>query len=134
MIKIAKIACICEQAKLKENSDFSVLTGSSSFMLDAMRVGAVGTISVLACVLGEPIIDLYNMALQESAYRHRIDFDEVAHAKFGDRAQELQNRLIGPDLAVIIIIKIIPFMTNLSENFIKLLGLLKLKFFQIRSY
>jgi hypothetical protein len=115
MIKIAKIACICEQAKLKENCDFSVLTGSSSFMLDAMRVGAVGTISVLACVLGEPIIDLYNMALQESAYRHRIDFDEVAHAKFGDRAQELQNRLIGPDLAVIIIIKIIPFITNQSK-------------------
>lgn len=111
-IKIAKIACICEQVKLKENCDFSVLTGSSSFMLDAMRVGAVGTISVLACVLGESIIDLYNKALQESAYRHRIDFDEVAHAKFGDRAQELQNRLIGPDLAVIIVIKIIPFITK----------------------
>ena len=100
--KIAKIACICDHVKMKQNCDFSVLTGSSSFILDAVHVGAVGTISVLACVLGESIVDLYNMARDEVNFREqqRAHFDEILNAKFTDRSQELQNRLIGPDLAV----------------------------------
>lgn len=87
---------------MKQNCDFSVLTGSASFILDAVHVGAVGTISVLACVLGEPIVDLYNMARDEVNFREqqRVHFDEILNAKFTDRSQELQNRLIGPDLAV----------------------------------
>lgn len=98
--KIAKIACICEQVKLKQNCDFSVLAGSSSFVLDAVRVGAVGTISVLACVLGEPIIELYNMARDEAGFHERTDFDEILTARYTDRVQDLQNRLIRPDIAV----------------------------------
>lgn len=77
-----------------------MLTGSASFILDAIRVGAVGTISVLACVLGEAVINLYQMARGEASFRERTRFDEILNAKYTDRAQDLQNRLIGPDLAV----------------------------------
>jgi len=91
---IAKIAYICEHVKQK-SSDFSVLTGSTSFLIDALRIGAVGCISALANVLGNDVIkllDSYNKSqTQDGLFSSKRSLED---------AYTLQNKLTGPDRAI----------------------------------
>lgn len=95
--QIAKIAFICEQVKQK-NTDFTVLTGSSSFLLDALRVGAVGCISAISNILGPELIKLLELYKQSQS---EVDSPKSpSSGKYLEEAYILQNKIVAPDLAV----------------------------------
>ena len=95
---MAKIAFICEQARAK-NLDFSVLTGSASFLLDALRVGAIGSISAIANVLGPDLIKLYDLHLRSQTETY-VDLKSYSANKMIEEAYSIQKKLIAPDLAL----------------------------------
>ncbi len=69
------------------------MAGATHFLLDALRAGAVGGISALACVLGENVLELYE--LNEADKLHGTDTSEYLK-----KARILQKRLIEPDLII----------------------------------
>ncbi len=77
---VAKIAEII----LRAPPDFQVLAGSASFLLGALAVGAVGTISALANLAGESLASLI----------------ELFHGGKLEQARVLQQRLVRPNAAV----------------------------------
>jgi dihydrodipicolinate synthase/N-acetylneuraminate lyase len=84
-----------------------VIAGGASFILDALRVGATGSVSALANVLPNEIIQLYNMHalevnLKNSLKEGKSNFEEVTKnlQSLSENAQVLQNKLVGPDIAV----------------------------------
>lgn len=89
---IAKISTICEEMKQRSNSDFSVLAGSAYFLLEALRVGAVGCTTALGNVLGEQVIDIVKL--------HDLYKENELNTHSLEKAKILQNRIIQPDLAV----------------------------------
>ncbi len=76
----AKLAEIISRAP----QDFQVLAGSASFLLGALSVGAVGTISALANIAGEHLVQL-------------IDAFHTGELK---AARDLQQRIVRPNAAV----------------------------------
>lgn len=95
---IAKIAFICEHVKQK-NTDFTVLTGSSSFLLDALRVGAVGCISAVSNILGPELIKLIEL-YKQSQTDPGAETKRSSNGKYLEEAYILQNKLVAPDLAL----------------------------------
>jgi 4-hydroxy-2-oxoglutarate aldolase len=75
---------LSEIISLTEDEEFSVLTGSSIVLYPSMCIGANGGIMAIACVLSKRCSDIINM------------YKESKHAE----AKELQQRLIGPTIAV----------------------------------
>ena len=70
-------------------------------MLDALRVGANGSICATANVLGPQLIEICNL------YKLQVELDNSKENKllkkeYNDKAQTIQNKLIQPDLAVIL--------------------------------
>ena len=92
---MAKIAHICEVMRQTGN-DFSVLSGSAYFLLDALKVGAIGSISALANILGDKLIQIYEF------YEKDKHLNKASGKKkhFLEKAYHLQNQLVQPDLAV----------------------------------
>ena len=76
----AKIAEIV----LRAPEDFQVLAGSASFLLAALSVGAVGTISALANLAGDALFELI----------------ETFHSGDLTQARGIQQRLVRPNTAV----------------------------------
>lgn len=113
---IQKIARICEHVR-KTNIDFSVFTGSASFMLDGLRVGASGSINAVSSFLGPLVVDLYEMFLIEEIQNHEFALNSEDEIKlFSEEEVKLfkvvkdqnkryemnmiQNRLIPPDMII----------------------------------
>ena len=86
--KIAKFALICDRIRQKSSmDDFSMLTGSSSILLDALKIGATGSICALANVFGHELVQLY-------------DLFNSNHGMPTVNAQLIQNKLVQIDFAV----------------------------------
>ena len=64
-----------------------MLTGSASILLDALKIGATGSICALANILGSDLIQTF-------------DLFNSKQEKLVDKAQIIQNRLIPIDYAV----------------------------------
>lgn len=99
---IAKLACMCEHLT-KTNTDFSVFTGSASFILDGLRVGAVGSINAVSSFLGPLVVDLYEMYLMEDEFRNKDDASQHEVKLFKEHKEKMiaiQNRLIAPDMII----------------------------------
>lgn len=84
-----------------------MIAGGASFILDALRVGATGSVSALANILPNEIIQLYNMhalevSLKSSLKEGNGNYEEVTKnlQSISENAQVLQNKLVGPDIAV----------------------------------
>lgn len=77
---VAKIAEMVDGSP----DDFQVLSGSASFLLPALTVGAVGCVPALACVAAQPVAELM----------------QAFEAGDLDRARRVQASLIGPNTAV----------------------------------
>ena len=77
-------------------NDFSVLSGSAYFLLDSLKVGAIGSISALANILGDKLIQIYEF------YEKDKHLNKASGKKkhFLEKAYHLQNQLVQPDLAV----------------------------------
>ena len=68
-----------------------MLTGNANILLDALKIGATGSMSGLANILGSEINQVYNMF-------------NAGQEKLLDKAQLIQNRLMHIDYAVFFII------------------------------
>ena len=76
-----------------------MLTGSSSFLLDALRVGAVGCISAISNILGPELIKLIEL-YKQSQVDPDTGIKRSSNGKYLEEAYFLQNKLVAPDLAV----------------------------------